>query len=73
MMGHKICFYGVKWQIISKLSLLPLLILSTDFVGIFFFDVIFWRENISLNSLEAIDNSNPRIITLFLVVNLEFI
>ena len=30
MMGHKICFYGEIWLIISKLSLLPLLIWSTD-------------------------------------------
>ena len=30
MMGHKICFYGDIWQIIPKLSLLPLLIWSTD-------------------------------------------
>ena len=29
MMGHKICFYGEIWIIIPKLSLLPLLILST--------------------------------------------
>ena len=30
MMGHKICFYGEIWLIISELSLLPLLIWSTD-------------------------------------------
>ena len=29
MMGHKVCFYGEIWQIIPKLSLLPLLIWST--------------------------------------------
>ena len=29
-MGHKICFYGIIWIIISKLSLLPLLIWSTE-------------------------------------------
>ena len=29
MMGHKICFHGVKWLIIPKLSLLPFLIWST--------------------------------------------
>ena len=23
MMGHKLCFYGVKWLIIPKYSLLP--------------------------------------------------
>ena len=28
MRGHKICFYGKIWLIISKLSLLPLLICS---------------------------------------------
>ena len=30
MRGHNICFKGVIWKIISKLSLLPLLIWSTD-------------------------------------------
>ena len=30
MMGHKICFYGEIWPIILKLSMLPLLIWSTD-------------------------------------------
>ena len=30
MRGHKICFYGEIWLIIPKLSLLPLLIWSTD-------------------------------------------
>ena len=30
MMGHKICFYGELWLLIPKLSLLPLLIWSTD-------------------------------------------
>ena len=31
MMGDKICFYGEIWLIISKLSLLPLLIWSSDY------------------------------------------
>ena len=30
MMGHKICLYQEKWLIIPKLSLLPLLIWSTE-------------------------------------------
>ena len=30
MMGHKICLNGKIWKIIPKLSLLPLLIWSTD-------------------------------------------
>ena len=30
MMGHKICLNGEIWQIIPKLSLLPLFIWSTD-------------------------------------------
>ena len=30
MMGHKICLCGKIWLIIPKLSLLPLLIWSTD-------------------------------------------
>ena len=30
MVGHKICFYGEMWLIIPKLSLLPLLIWSTE-------------------------------------------
>ena len=30
MMGHKICFYGEIALLIPKLSLLPLLIWSTD-------------------------------------------
>ena len=30
MMGHKICFNGELWIIIRKLSLVPLLIWSTD-------------------------------------------
>ena len=30
MMGHNICFKGVIWKIIPKLSHLPLLIWSTD-------------------------------------------
>ena len=30
MMGHKICFHGEIWLIISKLSLLPLLIWSFE-------------------------------------------
>ena len=30
MIGHKICFYGEMWLIIPKLSLLPLLIWSTE-------------------------------------------
>ena len=30
MMGHKIWFFGETWLIIPKLSLLPLLIWSTD-------------------------------------------
>ena len=30
MRGHKIIFYGEMWLIIPKLSLLPLLIWSTD-------------------------------------------
>ena len=29
MMGHNICFHGEIWLIITKLSLLPLLIWST--------------------------------------------
>ena len=29
MMSHKICFYGEKWLIIPKLSLLPFLIWNT--------------------------------------------
>ena len=33
MMGHKICFYGEIWLFIPKLSLLPLLIWSTDSEG----------------------------------------
>ena len=33
MMGHKICFYGEIWLFIPKLSLLPLLICSTDSEG----------------------------------------
>ena len=32
MIGHKICFYGVIWIIIPKLSQLPLLLWSTDYV-----------------------------------------
>ena len=32
MMGHKICFYGELWLLIPKLSLLPLLIWSTDHI-----------------------------------------
>ena len=32
MMGHKICFYGEMWLMISELSLLALLIWSTDLV-----------------------------------------
>ena len=34
MMGHKICFYGEEWLIISDLSLLPLLIWSSAYSGI---------------------------------------
>ena len=34
MMGHKICFYVEIWLIISKLSLLPLHIWSTDVGGL---------------------------------------
>ena len=30
MVGHKICLYGEIWLIIPKLSVLPLLIWSTD-------------------------------------------
>ena len=30
MMGHKTCFHGEIWLIIPKLSLLPLLIWSSD-------------------------------------------
>ena len=30
MMGHKICIYGEIWLITPKLSLLPLLIWSTE-------------------------------------------
>ena len=33
MMGHNIYFYGEIWLIIPKLSLLPLLIWSTDASG----------------------------------------
>ena len=33
MMGHKICFYGEKWLIIPKFSLLPLLNWNTDCKG----------------------------------------
>ena len=32
MMGHKICFYGEIWPIISKLTLLPPLICSTAYL-----------------------------------------
>ena len=32
MMGHKICFSGEMWLIIPKLSLLPLLIWSTEII-----------------------------------------
>ena len=31
-MGHKICLYGEIWLIVSKLSLLPLLIWSSEIV-----------------------------------------
>ena len=34
MMGHKIRFYEEIWLIIPKLSLLPLLIWSTDVYGV---------------------------------------
>ena len=34
MMGHKICFKGEIWLIIPKLSLLPLLIWTTDLINI---------------------------------------
>ena len=33
MMGHNICFEGVIWKIIPKLSVLPLLMWSTDKTG----------------------------------------
>ena len=33
MMGHKICFYGEKWLITPKFSLLPLLNWNTDCKG----------------------------------------
>ena len=42
MMGHKIRFKGVIWKIIPKLSLLPLLIWSTELcTGFFCFEKIF--------------------------------
>ena len=34
MTGHNICFKGVIWKIIPKLSLLPLLSWSTDHLSI---------------------------------------
>ena len=50
MMGHKIWFYGEIWLIIPKLSLLPLLIWSTDIRCLFYMlcqatDIILnWQE-----------------------------
>ena len=35
MMGHKICFHEEIWLIIPKLSLLPLLIWSTDLTRVY--------------------------------------
>ena len=34
MMGHKVCFYGEILLIIPKLSLLPLLIWSNDYIDV---------------------------------------
>ena len=39
MMGHKICFYGEIWLIIPKLSLLPLLICSTELNIVYIDDI----------------------------------
>ena len=59
MMGHKICFYEEIWIIIPELSLITLLIWSTDklcirFSGGLCFPPLFWHNMLTVKIQQSV-------------------